>query len=107
MASYSYLGLLPILTPSLACAWITDNAVPVLVKVYCAFKTLKHESTALLKIIFFTAFLHMKELIKMNTINASQTCNFQIRFILFSKIKYYIDPSLGFPCQENINCDGA
>lgn len=25
MESYSYLALSPILTPSLACAWITDN----------------------------------------------------------------------------------
>lgn len=34
MASYSYLALSPILTPSLACAWIIDNPVPVLAQVY-------------------------------------------------------------------------
>lgn len=69
MVSYSYLALLPILTPSLPYAWIIDNAAPVLAKVYCSFKTVKHGSTALLKTIFlheqFSAFMHMKELIKM------------------------------------------
>ncbi len=56
MASYSYLALSPILTPSLACAWITDIACASFSTGLHPFKPPKCWFTALPKVIVFNAF---------------------------------------------------
>lgn len=54
--------------------------------------------------------MHMKELIKMKQIMQLMPAKLAIfkldlLLLLYYLIKHYINANLGFPCQQNINCD--